>query len=72
MINVDEVTASRLIFAPMGVFFGKCCGNATLKKVGALNNVRSELLRPAQSQYLPSLRGQCCLHEPRSIVYRPK
>ena len=34
MINVDEVTASRLIFAPMGVFFGKCCGNATLKKVG--------------------------------------
>ena len=29
MINVDEVTASRLIFAPMGVFFGKCCGNAT-------------------------------------------
>ena len=50
MINVDEVTASRLIFAPMGVFFGKCCGNATLKKVGALNNVRSELLRPAQSQ----------------------
>ena len=50
MINVDKVTASRLIFAPMGVFFGKCCGNATLKKVGALNNVRSELLRPAQSQ----------------------
>jgi hypothetical protein len=50
MINVDEVTASHLIFAPMGVFFGKCCGNATLKKVGALNNVRSELLRPAQSQ----------------------
>ena len=50
MINVDEVTAPRLIFAPMGVFFGKCCGNATLKKVGALNNVRSELLRPAQSQ----------------------
>ena len=35
MINVDEVTASRLIFAPMGVFFGKCCGNATLKKGGA-------------------------------------
>ena len=34
MINVDEVTASRLIFAPMGVFFGKCCGNATSKKVG--------------------------------------
>jgi hypothetical protein len=34
MINVDEVTASRLIFAPMGVFFGKCCVNATLKKVG--------------------------------------
>ena len=34
MINVDEVTASRLISAPMGVFFGKCCGNATLKKVG--------------------------------------
>ena len=30
MINVDEVTASRLIFAPMGVFLGKCCGNATL------------------------------------------
>jgi hypothetical protein len=28
MINVDEVTASRLIFAPMGVFLGKCCGNA--------------------------------------------
>jgi hypothetical protein len=41
MINVDEVTASRLISAPMGVFFGKCCGNATLKKVGALNNVRT-------------------------------
>jgi hypothetical protein len=31
MINVDEVTASRLIFAPMGIFLGKCCGNATLK-----------------------------------------
>ena len=31
MINVDEVTASRLIFAPMGVFCGKCCGNATSK-----------------------------------------
>ena len=31
MINVDEVTASRLIFAPMGVFLGKCCGNATPK-----------------------------------------
>jgi hypothetical protein len=29
MINVDEVTASRLIFAPMGVFLGKCCANAT-------------------------------------------
>ena len=68
MINVDKVTASRLIFAPMGVFFGKCCGNATLKKVGALNNVRSELLRPAQSQYLPSLRGQGCMHEPRSMT----
>ena len=40
MINVDEVTASRLIFAPMGVFFGKCCGNATLKKVGR-STVRS-------------------------------
>ena len=34
MINVDEVTASRLISALMGIFFGKCCGNATLKKVG--------------------------------------
>ena len=31
MINVDEVAASRLIFAPMGVFFGKCCGNAASK-----------------------------------------
>ena len=67
MINVDEVTASRLISALMGIFFGKCCGNATLKKVGALNNVRS-VLRPTQSQYLPSLRGQCCLHEPRSMT----
>ena len=34
MINVDDVTASRLISALMGIFFGKCCGNATLKKVG--------------------------------------
>jgi hypothetical protein len=31
MINVDQVTASRLIFAPMGVFLGKCCENTTLK-----------------------------------------
>src|SRR4051794_30895525 len=31
MINIDAVTASRLISALMGVFFGKCCGNATLK-----------------------------------------
>ena len=49
MIDVDEVTASRLIFAPIGVCFGKCFGNP-LKEGGALNNVRSELLRPAQSQ----------------------
>ena len=31
MINVDEVTASRLIFAPMGILLGKCCGNAASK-----------------------------------------
>ena len=46
MINVDEVTASRLIFAPMGVFFGKCCGNATLRRWGAQQSVQ---LRPTQS-----------------------
>jgi hypothetical protein len=28
MTNVDEGTASRLIFAPMGVFLGMCCRNA--------------------------------------------
>jgi hypothetical protein len=28
MTNVDEGTASRLIFATMGVFLGKCCRNA--------------------------------------------
>jgi hypothetical protein len=28
---VDEVTASRLIFAPMGILLGKCCGNAASK-----------------------------------------
>ena len=33
MINVDEVTASRLVFAPMGVFLGRCCENAASKKV---------------------------------------
>ena len=72
MINVDEVTASRLIFAPMGVFFGKCCGNATLKKVGALNNVRSELLRPAQSQDLPSRLHARTEEYDRLAVYGPK
>jgi len=34
MINVDEVTASRLIFAPMDLFLRKCCGNAA--SLGAL------------------------------------
>ena len=28
MTNVDEGTASRLIFAQMGLFSGKCCRNA--------------------------------------------
>jgi hypothetical protein len=28
MTNVGEGTASRLIFAPMGVFLGNCCRNA--------------------------------------------
>ena len=64
MINVDEVTASRLIFAPMGVFFGKCCGNATLKKVGrstmSVQNYSGQ--RNLKMKALPSLRGQCCMH----------
>ena len=51
MINVDEVTASRLISALMGVFFGKCCGNATLKKVG-----RSTM---SVQNYCTASRRQC-------------
>ena len=59
MINVDEVTASRLIFAPMGVFFGKCCGNATLKKVGrstmSVQNYSGP--RNLKTEVLPTLLG---------------
>jgi hypothetical protein len=62
MINVDEVTASRLIFAPMGVFLNRCCGNATLK-IGRglspmLDNVTArrtdiQLARPAPMMPAP-------------------
>ena len=68
MINVDEVTASRLIFAPMGVFFGKCCGNATLKKVGRSTMSVQNYSGQRNLNNLPSLRGQCCMHEPRSMT----
>jgi hypothetical protein len=67
MINVDEGTASRLIFAPIGAFFGKCCGNATLKKVGRSTMPVQNYSGQRNLNTCPT-RGQCCMHEPRSMT----
>ena len=50
MINVDEVTAAALHFCTDGRFLRQVLRKCHFKEGGALNNVRSELLRPRQSQ----------------------
>jgi hypothetical protein len=56
MTNVDEGTASRLIFAPMDIFLAKCCGNATPKISRQLSPMPNNVTARTLTISTPSLR----------------